>query len=245
MKNRNPFIALLIVIVVALVIIFPIIDRVISPMSLSGAIALLQRNSYLVFASGETVEVHNDVAADLLAEVVLIDETGNLVTIDEYTRSLTTIGWEHHKIHEGDTFTVLEVTDLPNAAVRDILIITPDTTKWAHLVWEIEHELETLIQFYRGTVVTDNGTVVPSFNRNGNSDNVSTTFVYHTPTITNDGVLIGTIQQGSGKKAGGSDRQSNEFMLKRNTMYLVRITNLTANNNLIFMKLNWYESISP
>ena len=245
MKNRNPFIALLIVIVVALVIIFPIIDRVISPMSLSGAIALLQRNSYLVFASGETVKVNNDIASNLLAQVVLIDDAGDLVTIDEYTGSLTTIGWEHHKIHEGDTFTILEVTDLPNAAVRDILVITPDTTKWAHLVWELEHELETLIQFYLGTTVTDNGTLVPSFNRNGNSANVSTTLVYHTPTITNVGMLIGTVQQGSGRKAGGSDRESNEFILKQNTMYLIRITNLTANNNLVSMKLNWYESISP
>ena len=109
------------------------------------------------------------------------------------------------------------------------------------MLWEIEHELETLIQFYWGTTYTDAGTIIPSFNRNGNSATVATTLVYHTPTITLVGTLAGTIQQGDGKKAGGSDRESNEFILEQNQSYLIRITNLTVNNNLIFTRLNWYE----
>lgn len=174
----------------------------------------------------------------------VVDDNANIVTIDPANRSLVVIGLEHYKLHAGDMFTVLEVTDLGNMAVRDILIVTPNTTRWAHLVWEIEHELETSIQFYRDTVYTNAGTAIPSFNRNGNSATVATTLVTHTPTITNVGTLVGTIQQGSGKKAGGSDRESNEFILEQNTAYLVRISNLTVNNNLIFMKLNWYEQTS-
>lgn len=164
--------------------------------------------------------------------------------MDSATWSIVTIEYEHFQIHEGTYYTVLEVTDLGNGAVRDIIVVTPDTTEWAHLVWEIEHELETSIQFYRDTLYSDNGTAIQSFNRNGNSTNNSTTLVYHTPTITNVGTLIATIQQGDGKKAGGSDRLSNEFILKQNTAYLIRITNLTVNNNLIFMKLNWYEQVN-
>ncbi len=171
----------------------------------------------------------------------VVDTDGDIITIDEATRAIVSIEWEHYQIHAGNTFTILEVTDLGNGAVRDILVVSPDTAEWAHLVWEIEHELETSIQFYRGTTYTDNGTAIVAFNRNGNSTNVATTLVYHTPTITNVGTLTGAIQQGSGKKAGGSDRLANEFILKQDTAYLIRITNLTANNNLIFMKLNWYE----
>ena len=174
-------------------------------------------------------------------DVVVVDEDGDPISIDDNTRSLTTIEFEHHQIHVGNTFTILEVTDLGNMAVRDILVVSPDTTKWAHVVWEIEHELETLIQFYRDTTYTDNGTPIIAFNRNGNSSNTATTLVYHTPTITNVGTLVGTIQQGNGKKAGGSDRLANEFILKQNCAYLIRISNLTVNNDLIFMKLNWYE----
>ena len=175
------------------------------------------------------------------SKVMVVDSDGDIITIDENTRAIATIEYEHYQIHAGNTFTVLEVTDLGNMAIRDILVVSPDTTQWAHLVWEIEHELETSIHFYRDTTYTDNGTPISSFNRNGNSTNTATTLVYHTPTITDVGTLKGTIQQGAGKKAGGSDRLANEFILKQNTTYLIRISNLTVNNNLIFMKLNWYE----
>lgn len=177
-------------------------------------------------------------------EVKIVDTNGDIVTIDEVTGAFTILEYEHHELHEGNMFTVLAVVDLGNAEVYDTLVVAPDTTRWAHLVWEIEHELETQILFYRDTTYSDNGTEVASYNRNGNSTVNATTLVYHTPTVTNVGTLIATIQQGDGKKAGGSDRESNEFILKQNTAYLVRITNLTANNNLIFIKLNWYEHTS-
>lgn len=182
--------------------------------------------------------------------IVWKDKDGNERTLDELlvldraSGILSTIEYEHQRIHEGEMFTVLEVTDLGNGATRDILVVSPDTVKWTHIVWEIEHELETTIQFYQGTTYSAIGTAVSSYNRNGNSNNVATTLVYHTPTITDVGTLIGTIQQGDGKKAGGSDRLSNEFILKRNCAYLVRVTNLTASNNLIFTKLNWYEQVN-
>ena len=179
-----------------------------------------------------------------------IDEDGHEHSFDELlirdamSGKLVAIEYEHSQIHEGIMFTILEVTDLTNGATRDLFVISPDTTKWTHLVWEIEHELETTIQFYLGTTYSAIGTEITSFNRNGNSGNVATTKVYHTPTITDVGTLIGTIQQGDGKKAGGSDRLSNEFMLKQGAVYLVRITNATASNNLISVKLNWYERVS-
>jgi hypothetical protein len=177
----------------------------------------------------------------------LLTKRGKPVGIDEVlgqdalSGKLITIEYEHAQIHEGNMFTVLEVTDLGNGATRDLFVISPKTTRSAHLVWEIEHELETSISFYKDTTYSDIGTEVTSYNRNGNSYKVATTKVYHTPTVTDVGTLIATIQQGDGKKAGGSDRLANEFVLKQNTVYLVRITNLTANNNLIGVKLNWYE----
>lgn len=183
-------------------------------------------------------------------KVWLLDKNGEPIGVDELlvqdpmSGKLVTIEYEHFQIHEGFMFTVLEVTDLTNGAVRDLLVVSPNTTTWAHLVWEIEHELETSIQFYYDTTYSAIGTEVGSYNRNGNSPNVATTLVYHTPTITDVGTLIATIQQGDGKKAGGADRLSNEFVLKQNTVYLVRITNLTASNNLISVKFNWYENVS-
>ena len=179
--------------------------------------------------------------ADSPGYMMVVDSDGDIITIDDDTRVIVTIEYEHYQIHAGNTFTVLEVIDLGNGAVHDNLIVTPNTTRWAHLVWEIEHELETQILFYRGTTYSDNGTEISSFNRDGNSTVNATTLVYHNPTVTDVGILIATIQQGDGKKAGGADREANEFILKQNTAYLIRITNLTVNNNLVSIKLNWYE----
>ena len=204
-------------------------------------ISILLVTALVVPLAGCTAEEPGYVIVIGNPEVQIVNSNSDIITIDEATRAIATIEYEHYQIHEGNTFTILEVNDLGNGVVRDILVVSPNTTEWAHLVWEIEHELETLIQFYQDTTYTDNGTEITSFNRNGNSTHTATTLVYHTPTITNVGTLIGTIQQGSGKKAGGSDRLSNEFILQQNTAYLIRITNLTVNNNLIFMKLNWYE----
>lgn len=194
--------------------------------------------SQIIDSNGEIITIDSTTGA-IATQVV--DSNGNIIIIED--RALVFMDWEHYKIHEGDTYTIIQTTDLGNGGVRDILVVPPNTAVRAHLIWEIEHELETSIQFYRGTTYTDNGTAIVSFNRNGNSLNTATTLVYHTPTITNAGTLIGTIQQGDGKKAGGSDRESNEFILKQGTAYLIRITNLTVNNNLIFLKLNWYELV--
>ena len=211
-------------------------------MKKTGLISILL--SIVLLLSGCTVQDPGFVVTNSDSKVQIVDSDGDNVLVDTVSRAIVTIEFEHGKIHEGDTFTILEVTDLGNGAIRDILVVTPNTTKWAHLVWEIEHELETSIQFYIGTLYTDNGTAIIAFNRNGNSDTIATTLTYHTPTITNVGTLIGIIQQGDGRRAGGSDRLSNEFILKQNTAYLIRITNLTANNNLISLKLNGYETIS-
>ena len=204
-------------------------------------ISLLCLVALMVALLGCTAEEPGYVIVSGNPEVIIVDEDGDPVIIDAASRVIIVIEYEHYQIHAGNTFTVLEVTDLGNMAIRDILVVSPDTTQWAHLVWEIEHELETSLHFYRDTTYTDKGTSISSFNRNGNSTNVATTLIYHTPTIANVGTLVGTIQQGNGKKAGGSDRLANEFILKQNTAYLIRISNLTVNNNLIFMKLNWYE----
>ncbi len=185
----------------------------------------------------------SNISNDLL-DVTLNDTDGDPLGIDSVTNALIIIDYEHHEIHAGSSFTVIESTELGNGATFDVLIQTPDTTKWAHLVWEIEHELETQFQFYSDTVYTDNGTAINAFNRDANSSKVSTTLVYHTPTIGGVGNLTATIVSGSGKKSGGGDRLANEFILKQDCAYLIRITNLTANNNWQTVKLNWYEHTS-
>jgi len=45
---------------------------------------------------------------------------------------------------------------------------------------------------------------------------------------------------GAGKKVGGSHRGTEEWILKRNTLYAFRCTS-NADNNVVQMNLDWYE----
>jgi hypothetical protein len=66
--------------------------------------------------------------------------------------------------------------------------------------------------------------------------------VFHTPTVGATGTtVIREWHIGSGRSVGGGDRATQEFILKQNTKYLIRINNQTTNNNYMALKLSWYE----
>ena len=164
---------------------------------------------------------------------------------DEITRAMAVIDYAHHEIHEGDHFFVRDFVDLGNSATRDILLISPNSTKVAHLTLEIDHELEGSVKLYETTVTSANGTAIPRINRKRNGSDGSGMLVFHTPTVSAVGTLLEQDQKGSGNKFGNiANRASEEIMLKRNTKYLIRMTNITANNNLFNWTIDWYEHTS-
>lgn len=165
------------------------------------------------------------------------------VGLDLITRVLTIIDYAHHEIHEGDMYSYCEVNDLANGAVRDLLIVTPNTTKWAHMFVQVESESETDYKFYEAPTTTGDGTGVVEQNRNRNVANANTTVISHTPTIAggSEGTLLCHKHWGAGKGSGGGDRSINEWVLKQNTKYLVRITNATTGANQVATELHWYE----
>lgn len=62
--------------------------------------------------------------------------------IDSVTHAINQVSYEHHEIHAGSSFTVDLSTDLGNGAAMNLQITTPDTTKWAHLVYSVYTEAE-------------------------------------------------------------------------------------------------------
>lgn len=161
--------------------------------------------------------------------------------VDSATGALNVIDYAHHEIHGGSSFTADYTVELGNGATIDILVITPNTTKWAHMEYNLLCELETELKIYEGVTTSNDGTGLTEFNRNRNSATAATTVVSHTPTVTNTGTLIRTKHFGTGKTSGGEAREIGEFILKQNTKYLYRITNATTSNNYISFILNWYE----
>jgi hypothetical protein len=189
--------------------------------------------------------------AGKLIEVFAYDTTSFNKTytpfqLDNMSKAIETIEYEHHEIHGGTMFRAGEEVALANDGTRVIHVKTPDTTKWAHMVYQMSNTLEAEFEFYEGPTVSNVGTAVPSYNRNRNSATAATTLVYHTPTTSASGTLLATRREGIGKTAGGSSRGVAEWILKQNTSYLLVFTSRAGagTTNYVNWWIVWYEHTS-
>ena len=121
--------------------------------------------------------------------------------LDNSTHAAEVIEYEHHEIHSGSHYFVKGYTTLANAAVLDFCVETPDTTKWAHLLFKIQAtgELEALV--YEGTDADADGSLVTPINNNRNSSNTSALTIRTGCTINAVGTLISSSKFGDASKA--------------------------------------------
>ena len=162
---------------------------------------------------------------------------------DENTRALTGIDISHNKLHEGDHY-YFDFTSgaLNSTDTYELLVVTPNTTKWSHLLFDIQSPLGITFEIFEGTDSTG-GTSITAFNNNRNSVNTSGMTITHTPVITTAGTLIKSRKAGTSTAAfrtSGLIRDDNEFIAKQNTKYLIRITS-NVNSNYVSGSLFWYE----
>ncbi len=156
---------------------------------------------------------------------------------------LAEIDFDHHKVHEGDSYEVSIAQDVAGEASLDLLVITPNTTKWLHMFLEGQSEAEGFWYVYRDTNSTGGSGITP-LNKNENSINTSGATITSGPTVTTPGTQIRIAKTGSGNKVGGFIRGVGEMILKQNTKYLFRFTNSIAQDKWVSQQLTWYENIS-
>ena len=185
------------------------------------------------------------------------------LNIDGATNALRTITYEHHEVHSGSSFHVgYSVTTPDDDDVTAIMFKTPNTTKWLHLVatFACSDPAEAIILEAPDLADSGDGTDKVVLNRDRNSSTKSTvSSLEDEPTVgsvttmneaewTAVGVTNGTeleheyLQGGSGPKAvGGVTRGTQEWILKKNTVYVFYLQNTGANANAHSISLDWYE----
>jgi len=126
------------------------------------------------------------------------DSTYQSPRIDSVTHALQTIEYEHHEIHSGSSFTCDFVQDVGSGATLSTIVITPNTTKWLHLVYEIEVQDESEFTIYEGAI-TGTGTTITIYNRDRNNASTSST-------IAQSGVIAITTGNNSHKKISCRNR---------------------------------------
>ena len=164
--------------------------------------------------------------------------------LDSATEALMTVSYAHHETHAGSHFNYRDSYALAKNSVKEHLVITPDTTKWAHMIFGVSSTGgQVNVEIFEDTTVSANGTAESCINRNRNSAVTKTTIVYEAPTVVTDGTILfkQTFGVDEKKSAGGGTRDSEEIVLKQNTIYLVRTTELDVNSSTINVDFDWYE----
>jgi len=168
----------------------------------------------------------------------IVDGEGDVANVDEHSEALEMIDVGHAHIHEGKMFDVCDLATISLGAYKDYLIVT-GATKFIHIKITCSADGKGNIALYEDAVTSNNGTGMTEFNRNRVSANTPEATVFHTPTVSNVGTMLCDELFGSGNKSGGETRADNEWVLKQNAKYLVRVS---ASVNIdVSTKINWYE----
>lgn len=174
-------------------------------------------------------------------KTTIYDPDGRYYAVDKATYALNVIPYEHHEIHAGSHFNYCDYAlNQANGATIEILLTTPDTTKWTHFTFEFFASEGATLDLYEGPTGIVGGTSITPRNNNRNSDTVSTVTMIKDPTsIAADGTKAAGFLAGGGRTAGFSSREK-ENILKQNTTYLARITSLAVSNDIAWCS-EWYE----
>jgi len=191
------------------------------------------------------------------------DFTYQVPRLDSSTHAIATVDYAHHEIHGGSSFTTYytRTTDA-TAGHRSALYLLTPSDKEIHLIASFSASTSATFSMCEGvTIDVNEGTnTVVIYNRERNSSKTSS--VSNNATVPAKGFVTsfteaeiaaanfsaGTIlrteplQVGTGPKpAGGSGRGSQEYILKKSTKYVFRITNVAASANVHHILLDWYE----
>ena len=168
------------------------------------------------------------------------------VRIDASTAALISIGYEHHEIHAGSHFFVCGYDpDMDAAEFADFQLTTPNTTKWLHMVFQIQATASCTLSIYEGATVVADGVAVTAYNNNRNSSTVTgLTLLQANGTVSVPGTLIYSQAFGAAttpsKTEGGVAAREREIVLKQATTYRFRIDSDT-DNNVVSWCGEWYE----
>lgn len=166
--------------------------------------------------------------------------------IDLTTGAMETIDYPHHEIHGGSHYFAVYSGLADNTDSIEVRVQTPDTTKWAHMVINIDCALAATAQLWKPTTKTDVvGNRLTPLNRNFNSSNTSGLTICHTPGGSQAGTAnlieyIGAATSGGRADTGGDTGSRSEFILKQNEAILISLTS-RVDNNALTITLDWYE----
>jgi hypothetical protein len=199
----------------------------------------------------QSITIRSDLQIDIYVMAlnnngkIRVDNLGAIV-LDDLTEAQVSIDYNHHEIHEGNHFFYASYITLGNAAVGDYVLAIG--AKPLHFVFSLSSDIAGFsLLTYENVTANNDGTLITATNNNRTINKLSTAVLRYNPTsiVITGAVLLRSQKVGVGgtpsSRVGGSINRSDEVILKANTKYLLRITNLSTSNNDINIGMTWYE----
>jgi hypothetical protein len=159
---------------------------------------------------------------------------------DVSSKGFVVVDFNHASIHKGESFLVKNYTTLANGASIDFAVVTPNSDVWAHMSFLITGTQGTKVDIYEASDFDADGSAVTPINTNRNSSNTSVLTITSDPSVNSDGNLIWSGYNGA-LKTSSEHESIAELILKQNTKYIYRITNLTIQDNIVDYVGYWHE----
>jgi hypothetical protein len=165
------------------------------------------------------------------------------VTTDDHVGALIQIVSAHHLIHHGLRFTASRSAAIGDGQSVEYLIRCANVSKEFHMQVIAANSRACTIFFFENPTVVAEGTPVTVLNRNRDSAESANITLFHTPTLGGDGTALQTEQVGTtgGSAIPGVQRDTDEWNLKANEDYLVRLTNAGGGAGTATVRFEWYE----
>ena len=190
-------------------------------------------------------------------------ETFQFLRIDKSSFAMKTVTHAEDETHEGHSFKIdIYEADFDKINEIGILFTTPNIASQFHCIPLVYASSAAVFHILEAPVI-DVGNYPTTFytpiNRNRNSNiisavlsiravpvvnQVSLKLKANAAPITGDGTVIHAEVIGAGKKGGGGGmRDTDEYMLKRNTNYYFRLAGTTngADASVASLHVNWFE----
>lgn len=153
----------------------------------------------------------------------------------------------HYRIHKQQAFTVNELSlSLANDADITLALLTANKQP-CHMFPTAIAGGDAEFRLTEAPTLSNNGTAQTVFNRFRSSSRTAHTQVFLAPTITDEGTILDAhlIPGGSGGAAsGGHGNLEQEWVLKTNTLYLIRLFNRAGTAQPGHVQLDFYEPLN-
>ena len=174
------------------------------------------------------------------------DDTPRRAKLDDWTHVLVVEEYLNYEINRGHVYRGGFNYTLANGNVATFGFVTPNTTTWAHMEWELDATADGTFTLLEACTALTGGAAVTPINQNRNSTTASVMVCTKGMTGSDlieptGGTAILNAVLGTGKGSTVSNATGAKFIFKQNTKYLFRYTNGTS-ANIIRLRCLWREN---